>query len=95
MVSSLEFVCTGQVYLPIIIAINRQGFGARAFSLLLLYNVAFIVPLLAVTILAYYGVGANALAKWARNHVFATKLAMTVLFLAMAILMAAMVWVNH
>ena len=91
-VSSMEFVCTGQVYLPMIIAINRLGFGARAFSLLLLYNVAFIVPLVAVTILAYYGVGANALAKWAREHVFATKVAMAVLFLAMGILMAAMIF---
>jgi cytochrome c biogenesis protein CcdA len=88
----MEFVCTGQVYLPMIIAINRLGFGARAFSLLLLYNVAFIVPLVAVTILAYYGVGANALAKWAREHVFATKVAMAVLFLAMGILMAAMIF---
>ena len=89
-ISSLEFVCTGQVYLPMIVAINRQGFGVRAFGLLLLYNLAFILPLVAVTILAYYGVGANELAKWARNHVFATKVAMAALFLMMAILMAIM-----
>ena len=87
-VSGMEFVCTGQVYLPTIIAINASGFNLRAFGWLVLYNVAFIIPLLAVTALAYFGVGAKPLAAFARNHVFATKLLMAVFFLAMGALMA-------
>ncbi len=86
-ISSMEFVCTGQVYLPMLMAINANGFDGQALLLLLLYNLAFIVPLLAVTLLAYYGVGAQALSKWAKNHLFATKIAMAALFLALAALM--------
>ncbi len=86
-VSGMEFVCTGQVYLPTIIAINASGFNLRAFGWLVLYNAAFIVPLLAVTVLAYFGIGAKALASFAKDHVFATKLLMAAFFLAMGILM--------
>lgn len=89
-VSSMEFVCTGQIYLPMLVAINASGFNFQAFVLLLVYNLAFIVPLVAVTFLAYYGVGAQALAKWARNHVLLTKVLMALLFLALAILMVLM-----
>ena len=91
-VSSMEFVCTGQIYLPMLVAINASGFNLYAFLLLLVYNLAFIIPLVAVTFLAYFGVGAQALAKWARNHVLLTKVLMAALFLALAGLMVWMIW---
>ena len=87
-VSAMEFACTGQIYLPTIIAINSAGFNLRAVILLFLYNFIFILPLLAVTALAYFGIGAKSLAAFARNHVFATKTLMTLLFLLLAIVMA-------
>ena len=90
-ISGMELACTGQVYLPTIAAMMHNGFHGRAFQMLLLYNVAFIVPLLAVTLAAYFGTGAMALANWAKDHVFATKIAMAVLFLLMAILMFWMI----
>jgi len=86
-VSSLELACTGQIYLPILAAINSAGLNIRAFALLLLYNVFFIVPLLVVSLLAATGVGAKTLANWAKNHVFATKLVMAITFLFIATLM--------
>ncbi|MBR4124656.1 MAG: hypothetical protein IKR13_00495 [Victivallales bacterium] len=88
-VSAMEFACTGQIYLPTLIAINSTGFNLRALILLLLYNLIFILPLLAVTALAYLGVGAKSLATFARDHVFATKVLMMVLFLLLA---AIMIW---
>ncbi len=91
-VSSLEFVCTGQIYLPMLVAINSQGFHWKAFQSLLIYNIAFIVPLLTISILAFYGVGAQTLANWAKNHVFQTKILMALLFLIMAALMIAMIF---
>lgn len=87
LVSSLELACTGQVYLPVLAAINSTGLNFQAVRLLILYNVFFILPLLAVTILAAGGVGAKPLANWAKNHVFATKIAMGVLFIALAVFM--------
>ena len=91
-VSSMEFVCTGQVYLPMIMAIIADGFNRRAFQLLLLYNFAFILPLIGVTLLAYFGVGANRLTKFARDNVFQTKLLMTILFLVLGGVMFAFAW---
>ena len=88
-ISALELVCTGQIYLPVIIAINTSGINLRAVLLLLLYNVAFVLPLLAVTGLAFFGVGAEFLARKARDHIFATKLLMAALFLALSMLMIA------
>ncbi|MBO7741790.1 MAG: hypothetical protein J6S21_04475 [Victivallales bacterium] len=89
-VSSLELVCTGQIYLPVIVALNSAGFNLKALCWLLLYNLAFIAPLVAVTILAYCGIGANSIAKWARKNIFATKVAMSVLFLVIAAIMLAL-----
>ncbi|NMA43444.1 MAG: hypothetical protein GX946_08685 [Oligosphaeraceae bacterium] len=91
-VSSLELACTGQIYLPALMAINATGVHWRAFYLLLLYNFFFVVPLLVVTALAAYGVGAQRIAKWAKNNVFATKICMTILFTCLTLLMAVMAW---
>ncbi len=84
LISTMELACTGQVYLPTIAAIMDHGFQPRAFRMLLAYNVAFILPLLGVTLAAYLGTGAETLANWAKRHLLATKVAMTLLFLAMA-----------
>ena len=91
-VSSMEFVCTGQVYLPMIMAIIAEGFDWRAFQLLLLYNLAFILPLIGVTLLAYFGVGANKLTQFAKDNVFQTKLLMTALFLVIGGIMLVLAW---
>ncbi|MGN0866876.1 MAG: cytochrome c biogenesis CcdA family protein [Oligosphaeraceae bacterium] len=90
LISAMELACTGQVYLPTIVAIMDNGFQPRAFRMLLAYNVAFILPLLGVTLAAYWGTGAEALASWAKRHLLATKVAMTLLFLAMAAYFLAM-----
>ncbi len=84
LISAMELACTGQVYLPTIVAIMDNGFQPRAFWMLMAYNGAFILPLLGVTLAAYWGTGAETLASWAKRHLLATKVVMTLLFLAMA-----------
>ena len=91
-VSSMELACTGQIYLPTLAAINSSGISWRAFSLLVLYNFFFIMPLLVVTAMAALGIGGQALAGWARRHVFSTKLLMTLLFACLAMLMFIFAW---
>jgi len=86
-VSSMELACTGQIYLPTLAAINADGINLRAVLLLLLYNLFFILPLAIITALAVMGVGAQPVAAWARKNVFATKVAMAVLFACLAVLM--------
>ena len=90
-VSSMELACTGQIYLPTLIAINSAGVNAKSFYLLLLYNVCFILPLLVVTGLALFGTGLKAVTTWAQNNVFSTKVMMAALFALIAVLMIVFV----
>ncbi len=90
-VSSMELACTGQILLPVLTALMKDGVTARALWLLLLYNVLFIVPLVLITFLAAYGVGAKALGDWAKRHVFATKVLMAVLFAVLGVVMLLMI----
>jgi len=98
-VTALESVCTGQVYVPtLILVINSFSgagvgagvFPAKAWSYLLLYNLMFIVPLVAVFILTYFGLRTQTLLEWSRKNVVISKVLLGVFFLAMAVLIAMM-----
>ena len=89
-ISSLEFVCTGQIYLPTIMAIASNGFSSKVIAGLLVYNIAFILPLIVVTLLAYAGTDAKTIGNYAQKHLVATKTIMAIMFLLLAVLMAAM-----
>ena len=88
-VSVLELSCTGQLYLPTIaymIRTDSSPFGLRS---LLVYNIGFILPLLAVFTAACAGVSSQALANLTRKYLGTAKLAMAGVFA----LLAASVWV--
>lgn len=86
-VTVIESVCTGQVYLPTLVYLVRSGHSVpRNSLLLLLYNTAFILPLAAVLVLACLGIQAGALVRWSTRHVTAGKLLLGLFFLGLAIL---------
>lgn len=89
LISSLELACTGQIYLPILVLINRLGTTGRSLLALVVYNLAFIVPLILVTIIAASGVSSKALVTKAQQSIFGTKVAMSVLFFAIG---GVMLW---
>lgn len=90
-VAMLEFPCTGQVYFPIVLVLrNAGGFQARALGYLILYNIMFILPLLAVFFLSYRGVASEAFAKFVKENLAWVKLFMGVFFLALAFLVIAL-----
>lgn len=84
-VTVFEFSCTGQVYVPVIMHLARSG-SAAAIGLLLLYNVAFIVPLLAVFAMAYAGVSMKKLGNLFAGNLVAVKLSLAAVFLGFALL---------
>lgn len=86
-VTLLESVCTGQLYLPLLVWLSRESGGLRAWLLLLLYNVAFILPLLVVFLLAAFGVHNRHLVDWSRRHVVPAKMSLAVVFLILAFLL--------
>lgn len=87
-ISVLELACTGQVYLPTIVYAMKSG-ATSAWGFLLLYNVAFILPLIAVFVLAWRGMTSDALIRFQQNHTAGVKTALGCLFL---LLFLMLVW---
>jgi len=87
-VAALELACTGQVYLPIVTMIADPAHRAAAMGYLLIYNLAFIAPLITVFLLAAFGVTSQRMAATFQRHLASVKLAMALLFLALAAALA-------
>ncbi|MCM8779521.1 MAG: hypothetical protein NC834_07070, partial [Candidatus Omnitrophica bacterium] len=87
-VSLLESVCTGQVYLPTITFITRvQELRLKAIFYLFIYNLMFVVPLLLIFILVLYGLTSEHFAKFAQKHLAKVKLLTAIFFLSLFILL--------
>lgn len=85
LISILEFTCTGQVYLPTILFVtNIPSLKASAFSYLILYNVMFIVPLLIIFGITYWGVTSEQLSFFLQKRASAIKLITSLLFFVLA-----------
>jgi len=86
LVSILEAVCTGQVYLPTItFVLKTTHLRLQAFGLLLLYNLMFIVPLLIIFLFALLGVTSGEFAKFLKRHMGSIKILMALLFFGLGI----------
>jgi cytochrome c biogenesis protein CcdA len=84
-VSIIELACTGQVYLPTIIFVTGMpAMQGQAFFYLLLYNLAFILPLVVVFGLAYFGTTSEQLGIFINRRTATIKLGTTLLFLVLA-----------
>jgi thiol-disulfide isomerase/thioredoxin len=84
-VSLVEFACTGQVYLPTILFVtNIPSLKASAISYLLLYNFMFIVPLLIIFGIVYWGVTSEQLSFFLQKRVSTIKLFTSAFFFALA-----------
>jgi len=86
LVSVLELACTGQVYFPAISFMVRTDASALGIGSLLLYNLAFITPLLAVLALALAGIRQEAVRSYFTRHLVAAKAAQAGIFAVLAVL---------
>jgi threonine/homoserine/homoserine lactone efflux protein len=97
-VTALESVCTGQMYVPTMVMVIKSaggfpaaaGLSVKAWQYLLLYNVMFVVPLVIVFLLTYFGLRTQTLLDWSKRNVVFSKLLLGIFFLLMAVLMAVM-----
>jgi len=84
MISFLELACTGQVYLPTIIFVSSiPGMRLQAFLYLLLYNLMFILPLVIIFVLVYFGTTSKDLTRFLHDKAAAVKFAMSIVFIAL------------
>jgi cytochrome c biogenesis protein CcdA/glutaredoxin len=84
-VSLLELACTGQVYLPTITwAVQDPALRPYAYRLLVVYNLMFVTPLVAIIVLTYYGLSSQQLASFLQKRAAVVKLATAAFFFGMA-----------
>jgi len=85
LVSLIELACTGQVYVVILSALSHPALRGQAFGYLVIYNLAFVVPLIAVFLLAFFGVSSGELARAVERHTATVKLFTALLFLGLGL----------
>ena len=86
MVAILESICTGQVYIPTIAYVLKMpDKHMSALSYLLVYNLAFVVPLVVVFILGLYGATSNTFSRFMQKHLGFVKLSTAALFFTLAL----------
>ena len=88
LVSIFELACTGQLYLPtIILMLQRSDTRTVAALFLLVYNLFFIVPLLIVFGVVYFGVSSKSLANVMEARVGLVKIVLAIVFFGVAALL--------
>lgn len=86
LVSFLELVCTGQLYLPTInFVLKTTPFKLQALIYLLLYNLMFITPLVIIFLFALLGTTSQQFSRILKKHLSAIKILMAVLFFGLGI----------
>lgn len=63
-VAAVELPCTGGPYLAITTLLARIGLNAKVISYLLLYNFIFVLPLIVILLLVYFGASAKKVKTW-------------------------------
>jgi cytochrome c biogenesis protein CcdA len=86
LVSLLEAVCTGQLYLPTItFMLKNPQLKVKAFIYLVLYNFMFVIPLFLVLLFALLGTTSEKFSSFMKRHFIAIKLFMAGLFIILGL----------
>lgn len=90
-VSGVEAVCTGQVYLPTCVVILKEAGSQswKAAEYLILYNLMFVLPLVLVFVLTLCGKESATFNSWLKKHLGLSKFLLCCVFLGLLLLMLA------
>jgi cytochrome c biogenesis protein CcdA len=84
-VSLIQLTCTSPIYIGIVFLINDvPEMQTNAYLYLLLYNLAYIVPLVIIFVLAYFGTSSDQLGSFITKRTAAIKLLTVAVFLILA-----------
>jgi len=101
LVSSMEFLCTGQIYLPTILYMIRESETTfKAFMFLIIYNLFFILPILGMVLSIYYGISVKKIENLVKKvkMMRGAKFVMGVLFMFFAFYMLNIIirlWIQY
>jgi len=86
LVSLLEAVCTGQMYLPTIsFVLKASPLKLQALGYLLLYNIMFVIPLIVIFILALLGTSSAQFSNFLKRRLGLIKILMAALFFSLGL----------
>ena len=90
-VSAVEAVCTGQVYLPTCVVILKEAGSQswKAAEYLIVYNLMFVLPLVLVFVLTLCGKESATFNNWLKKHLGLSKFLLCCVFLGLLLLMLA------
>jgi cytochrome c biogenesis protein CcdA len=91
-VAAVELPCTGGPYLAITTALARIGLSWNVFWLLVLYNFIFVLPLLIILLLVYFGVNVGKVKEWKEDKKKWMRLFMGLVMLILGVLL--ILWAN-
>jgi cytochrome c biogenesis protein CcdA len=84
-VSLIQLTCTSPIYVGILFLVHEvPEMQANAFLYLLIYNLAYILPLVAIFLLAYFGTSSEQLGAFITRRTASIKILTAVIFLVMA-----------
>ena len=82
----VELPCTGAPYFAVL-ALLAKGAYADAVPFLLLYNFIFVLPLLAVVAVAYFGTSSEQMEEWRKRHRGLMRLVIGTFLIALGVFM--------
>jgi len=86
LVSILEAVCTGQLYLPTLAFMFRtEAFRLKSFGYLIIYNIMFILPLFLIFLLALFGVTSGQFSVFLNRNILRIKILMAFMFFSLGL----------
>jgi len=91
-VAAVELPCTGGPYLAITTLLAKLGFSWKIFWLLVVYNFIFVLPLLVILGIVYFGINPNKVKKWKNTQKKWMRLFMGLVMLALGVLL--ILWAN-
>jgi cytochrome c biogenesis protein CcdA len=86
LVGMFELPCTGGIYLAIISMISQKMTLMAGLPLLLLYNLLFVMPLVIILLIVYFGLPPGRLETWRTEQRFMIRLAMGCIMIAIGML---------
>ena len=63
-VAAVELPCTGGPYLAITTVLAKLGLSWQVFWMLFVYNIIFVLPLIVILLLVYFGMDADKIRNW-------------------------------
>jgi len=86
LISFLELACTGQIYLPTIIFVSSiPELRLKAILYLIIYNLLFVLPLMIIFVLVYFGTTSKDLTRFLQKNSSWVKLGMSIVFVALGV----------